>query len=393
MLRIDIPTLSEFKSLAQTRADACVSLYVPTSPLPQHSQANRTAFKDLARDALAQLKEARLDKRRLEALAQPIEHLSGSDEPRQVGDKIRKRQNAKPSEVDQFWRLQANSLAVLITADMVQSFRLSETVKPLAEVADRFHMTPLVRSMTSLSNMLVLALSEERVKLLHVFVNMPPSEIRVPGFPKNAEETARRASVNERSPRRRLQGSEGQKVLLAKYARKVDAALHAVLNGLTMPMALAATEPLASIFRSLNTYPGLIEESLEGNPDHISDAQLEAIALPILDRLYSREIDAVKAQYDALKPRRATTDLSHTAHAATIGAVEQLVVDFNAVVPGLVDDTDGSVTYSTTDDAETYSVVDEVARRALLSDARVLAARRQDLPDGAPVMAVLRYAF
>jgi hypothetical protein len=71
-----------------------------------------------------------------------------------------------------------------------------------------------------------------------------------------------------------------------------------------------------------------------------------------------------------LKPGRATTDLSHTAHAATIGAVEQLVVDFNAVVPGLVDDTDGSVTYSATDDAETYSVVDEVARRALLSDAR-----------------------
>jgi hypothetical protein len=370
MLRIDIPTLSEFKALAQTRADACVSLYVPTSPLPQHSQANRTAFKDLARDALAQLKEAGLDKRRLEALAQPIEHLSGSDEPRQVGDKIRKRQNAKPSEVDQFWRLQANSLAVLITADMVQSFRLSETVKPLAEVADRFHMTPLVRSMTSLSHMLVLALSEERVKLLHVFVNMPPSEIRVPGFPKNAEETARRASVNERSPRRRLQGSEGQKVLLAKYARKVDAALHAVLNGLTMPMAFAATEPLASIFRSLNTCPGLIEESLEGNPDHITDAQLEVAALPILDRLYSREIDALKAQYDALKPGRATTDLSHTAHAATIGAVEQLVVDFNAVVPGLVDDTDGSVTYSATDDAETYSVVDEVARRALLSDAR-----------------------
>ena len=36
------------------------------------------------------------------------------------------------------------------------------------------------------------------------------------------------------------------------------------------------------------------------------------------------------------------------------------------MVPGLVSDIDGSVTYSASDDAETYSVVDEVARRALL---------------------------
>jgi hypothetical protein len=49
------------------------------------------------------------------------------------------------------------------------------------------------------------------------------------------------------------------------------------------------------------------------------------------------------------------------------GAIDQLVVDLDAVIPGLVSDIDGSVTYSTSDDAKTYSVVDEVARRALLA--------------------------
>jgi hypothetical protein len=69
------------------------------------------------------------------------------------------------------------------------------------------------------------------------------------------------------------------------------------------------------------------------------------------------------------------------------------VVDLDAVIPGLVSDFDGSVTYAASDDAETYSVVDEVARRALRTGARVLGARRDDLPGRAPLLAILRYRF
>ena len=56
-------------------------------------------------------------------------------------------------------------------------------------------------------------------------------------------------------------------------------------------------------------------------------------------------------------------------------------------------DLDGSVTYSASDDAETYSVVDEVARRALCTGARVMGARKEELPDHAPLAAILRYEF
>jgi len=132
---------------------------------------------------------------------------------------------------------------------------------------------------------------------------------------------------------------------------------------------------------------------IEGNPDTLTDAELEEAAIPILDRLYSRELKAVIARYDELKPRRATADVSYAAHAATAGAVEQLLVDLDAVIPGLVSDIDGSVIYSASDDAETYSVVDEVARRALYTGAKVMGARKEELPDRAPLTAILRYEF
>jgi hypothetical protein len=182
-------------------------------------------------------------------------------------------------------------------------------------------------------------------------------------------------------------------VLLHQYVRKVEHAIHGALAGQNAPLVLAAEEPLASMFRSVNTYPRLADEMIEGNPDQITDAELEDDAILILDRLYSRELKAVIALYDELKPRRATTDVSFAAHAATAGAIEQLLVDLDAVVPGFVSDIDGSVIYSASDDAETYSVVDEVARRALCTGAKVMGARKDELPDRAPLAAILRYQF
>jgi hypothetical protein len=393
MLHIDIPTLAEFKALAQIKGETCVSLYLPTSPLVDNIRANRIAFRDLAREALAQLREAGADKRKIAVFEERFDHLAGLEHDVQDEDKIRKLQRAKPDPFDTFWHYQANGLAVLSTSGLMRMFRLPTPPKPLAEVADRFHLTPLIRAMTSPHDIFVLALAEESVRLIRAFANFPPVRLQIPDLPRNAEEATRRPSFHVRAPRRRLQNLEGEKVLLHKYVRKVEQAVHGVLAGLSTPLVLAAEEPLASMFRSLNTYPRLADEMIEGNPDLTTDAELEDAAIPILDRLYSRELKAVITRYDELKPRRATTDVSYAAHAATAGAIDQLLVDLDAVVPGLVSDIDGSVIYSASDDAETYSVVDEVARRALYTGARVLGAKREELPDRAPLAAILRYDF
>jgi hypothetical protein len=393
MLHIDIPTLEEFKALAQIKGETCVSLYLPTSPLGTSAKFNRIAFKDLAKEALSQLKEAGIDKDKIAVFEEQFDRLAGAEHDVQDEDKIRKRQRAKPDPIESFWRYQANGLAVLTTSGTMRTFRLPNPPKPLAEVADRLHLTPLIRAMTSPHDIFVLALAEESVRLVHAFANFPPQRLQVPDLPKNAEEATRRPSFHVRAPRRRLQNLEGEKVLLQQYVRKVEHAIYSVLAGRNAPLVLAAEEPLASMFRSLNTYTRLADEIIEGNPEERTDAELEDAAIPILDRLYSRELKAVIARYDELKPRHATTDVSYAAHAATAGAIDQLLVDLDAVVPGLVSDIDGSVTYSASDDAETYSVVDEVARRALYTGARVMGARKEELPDHAPLTAILRYPF
>jgi hypothetical protein len=393
MLHIDIPTLAEFKHLAQIKGEICVSLYLPTSPLGEDARVNRVAFKDIAREAVLQLKEAGTNKKDISAFEERFEQLAGPEHDVQDEDKIRKLQRAKPDPIEQFWRYQASGLGVLATTGMTQTFRLPNRPKPLAEVADRFHLTPLIRAMTSPHDVFVLALAEESVRLIHAFAKFPPQRLQVPDLPSSAEDATHRPSFHVRAPRRRLQNLEGEKVLLQQYVRKVEHAIDGVLAGQSAPLVLAAEEPLASMFRAANTYPRLADEMIGGNPDTRTDAELEDAAIPILDRLYSRELKAVIARYDELKPRLATTDVSYAAHAATAGAIEQLLVDLDAVIPGLVSDIDGSVIYSASDDAEAYSVVDEVARRALYTGAKVMGARKDELPDRAPLTAILRYEF
>jgi hypothetical protein len=211
-------------------------------------------------------------------------------------------------------------------------------------------------------------------------------------MPGDAASAVGKASLGDRSPDRRVQGSEGQKIRLGQYARRVQDALRPLLTGLELPLILAATEPLASIFRSVSTYPHLAGPVIAGNPDAKTDAELADASRRILDELYAAELAELRDRYAQRVPQgRASDDLAAIARAATVGAVDTAFVDIDESVPGYVDDADGALTLDAADDAANYGVVDEIARRVLLARGRVLAVRREDVPGQGPAAAILRY--
>lgn len=371
MLHVDIPTLPEIRALIAARADACVSIYVSTTPETQHVKASRIAFGNLTKTALEQLDAAGLDKRRLALLEDELSAL-GEDEA--------------------FWRLQAHSLAVLATPESVRTFRLATAVTGIVEVSDRFHLKPLLRAIAFPQHAFVLALSENAVRLAEVFANLPPVHVRVPDLPKSAADAVGRASVNNLTQNTRIANAGGQKVLLRQYARQVDAALRALLSGRHTPLILAATDPLGAIFRMVNTYPALVREGIANSPDRLSDGELAEAARKVLDQYYVREVEAAKALFQTgLGQRRATTDIGVAARAATMGAVELLLVDIDHVIPGTVDESDGAVALASTASAASYDVIDAIAGRAILTGAKFLGVRRADIPGEAPLAAILRY--
>jgi hypothetical protein len=63
------------------------------------------------------------------------------------------------------------------------------------------------------------------------------------------------------------------------------------------------------------------------------------------------------------------------------------------VVHGTVEEADSTVDLADAARADSYGVVDEIARRVLLSGGEVLSVRQADIPEGKPLAAVLRYAL
>lgn len=371
MLYVDIPTLPEIRALIEKRADACVTIFLATTPQTQHVSASRTEFGNMRKAAVQQLTAAGFDKRRLALLD---EELSGLQED------------------DEFWRFQANSLIVLATPDQVRTYRIATSISPGIQVSDRFHLKPLLRAMAFPQHAYVLALSENSVRLIEIFADSPPSIVPVPGLPASAADAVGRSSVNNLTQGTRISNSQGQTVLLRQYARRVDASLRPVLAGRDIPLILASTDPLGPIFRACNSYPALAAETIIGSPDQTPDHDLAQKARAILDGVYSAEVSAAKALYQArLGQRRATDELSGVARAATMGSIELVLFDIDAVELGVVDDVTGDVSSDQAPAAASYDIYDEIIGRAVLSGAKFLGVRNTDMPGGRPIAAILRY--
>jgi hypothetical protein len=372
-LNTDIPTRAELGSLLEARDPASVSIYLPTSVATQKARADRIELKTLASDAIGQLEEAGADRRAVGQVRDALDDVI---------------------EDDGFWREQAHSLAVFASPQKLRTFRLPNLLTAVVEVGDRFYVKPLLRAVTFPQAAFVLALAAGSVRLIELTREGPPSAVDVPGLPTDAASAAGKASIADRSPSRRIQGSEGQKVRLRQFARKVDHALRGVLSGRELPLILAAAEPLESIYRSVNGYPHLAERGIQGSPEAATDAELADAARALLDGLYAQELAELRDRFQRrFDQGRASTDVATIAHAATYGAVDTVFVDIDQKVPGVVDDESGAVTFSSDDDAASYGVVDEIVRRVLLSGGRVLAVRAPDVPGGGAVAAILRYAL
>ena len=371
ILHTDVPTRDQLDRLLAAREPWSVSIYLPTSP-SSRGDAERIELKNLAGEATRQLEQAGAPRGDVIAIDEELADLVGDDE---------------------FWRYQARSLAVFLTPTTSTTFRLANNLTAVIEVSDRFHLKPLLRAVTFPHSAFVLALAQNSVRLLEIAADLEPADVEIADLPTDVAGAVGKSSIRDPAPVGRIQGAEGRKTRMRQYARRIDEALRPLLNGLDLPLILAAAEPIASIYRSVNSYPHLLATTLPGNPEAMSDGELAESARRLLDDLYAGELRATQETYALrVSQRRASSDIADVAHAATFGLVDTVLVDIDEVVSGYVDEETGAVTFDDTGDAVNYGVVDEIARRVWLNGGKVLAVRRDDIPGQGSVAAIFRYA-
>jgi hypothetical protein len=193
-LYVDLPTRGDIERLSAVRAGACVSIYLPTTPLTQDAPDDRIAFKNLAGEALAALRTRGTDKAQVAGLEEALADLVDDDE---------------------FWRFQARSLAVLATPVELLTFRLPNTLEPLSMAADRFFIKPLLRAITVPQSAYVLALAQGGVRLVEVSADLPSVAVKVEGLPSDVASAAGKASILDRSQSGRIHGAKARRCACA----------------------------------------------------------------------------------------------------------------------------------------------------------------------------------
>ncbi|MGN6255010.1 MAG: baeRF11 domain-containing protein [Solirubrobacterales bacterium] len=367
-LHTDIPSRRQIERLLRARGDKLVSIYLPTTPITPEADAARIAFKNLAAEAVAELDAGAADRKEIEGALEDL-HVDRD-----------------------FWAEQAHSLAVFADPRGLRAFRLPNRLTEAVQVGDRYYVKPLLRTVTFPQTAFVLALAEGSVRLLEVTPDLPTFEVRVPDLPDDAADAVGKASITDRSPARRLQGTEGRKTLVRSYARAVDRALRGVLGGQDVPLILAASEPIDAIFRSVNSYPHLADRSLPGSPEDATDAELGEAAREVLDGLYADQLRELTDRFEERSTAgRTAVEINDLGRAATFGAVETLFVDIDAKLAGTIDEESGAVALGDAERAGDYGVADELCRRVILAGGTVLAVRAAEVPGGGPAAAILRY--
>ena len=161
-------------------------------------------------------------------------------------------------------------------------------------------------------------------ELIEVSSDLPAVELKLQGMPKDVAGAARKASIKDRSPSGRLQGSEGMKVRQAQYARKIDRCPRGLLGPGNPPDPGRHRTDAIDLPRD-QSYPHLARPAILTNPEVQSDADLAAVPAPSSMSCSGMNLRRSARCLSSQRQGRTTSDLAQAARAATYGAVQLLL--------------------------------------------------------------------
>ncbi len=314
----DLVTKGDLQTLLTVKSP-CVSLYLSTHR--GGSERDSVLWKNLLGEAQERLMARGLRRPEAAALLGPARKL--------LEDRV-------------FWGGVSDGLAFFLVEGFTAAFRLPLPFPPLAAVADRADVLPLLPLFSGDGRFYLLALSQNRVALLQG-THFGVHGIDVKGLPRSLEEAMRFHDADEpllfhTHPALGLGrwgavfhghgvGVDDVKDDLLRYFQQINRGLHELLREERAPLVLASVEYLWPLYRKANSYPLLLESGVAGNPDRLSPRELHHRAWPLVEPVFQGARRRAAALYEQAAGTGRTTDrLDEVVAAAHKGCVELLFI-------------------------------------------------------------------
>src|SRR5438874_969781 len=348
-----------FQELLADQTPPCISLYMPTLLAKPPAAENLRRFDNLLDRASKQLENVFSQHNAMTLLSK----FHG----------LRKD--------DLFWAHPTASIAVFGSPTIFQAHKLQRPVSEMVEVADSFHLKPLIRAHQFTGRFEVLCLTQRNVRLLQGNQDkLEPVEIR--NVPRSIQEALADGTDERPIGDTSTAPASANDADLDRFFREVDKALwqnHSRQSGL--PIILCAVEEYHPRFHQISKNPHLLEEGIKLNPDALPLERIREEAWKIIEPYYRRQIDRVLEEFGrARATQQGSEDVNEVAQAAAFARVGTLLVDADKHIGGRLDPTNGRVEYGDMAEADFDDLLDDIAERVMKTGGQVLVMPAAQMP-------------
>lgn len=378
---MDLITRTELEQLAGAEGGVRISLYQPTHRAGREIEGDRLHLKNQLTAVEALLADEGHGRAEVQELLAPAWALM---------------------EDTAAWQEMADGLALFLTADGLQTYRLPMELPRLTTVGERFVLSPLMPLLND-ETYLALTVSQKQVRVLEGN-RLSVRELDLQGVPASFHDVFEEDELvrAEKAPRPAPSGSPGgasavyygsgvfdnvhQKEVV-EFFREVADGVQQALNDRREPMVLVGLTEWMSSFRDVNRYPHLTDEGVERNPDDLTAHDLHEATWPIIEhRLRARE-ETVLERFGQQRAHDGAVDTaSETLEAAQQGRVDTLLLDLESCWSN---GNGGEVVRLGGDSPHVCERLDEAASATLRFGGQVLVC--DELPDRLRVGAILRF--
>ena len=267
--------------LASPRTGPLISLYLP---FPARGIPRLwLQWRNLVRKVEKELESRGIHGEEKEKLLGPARELIGKKDPRQPG---------------------TLGVAAFLAPQFFRAVGLPEAPAATCSVGEHFHLYPLVYLMRLHQGFHILALRANGARLIRVEGGMA-TLVEMPGLPVNMREALQ---FHDRDDYLGLHttaagavaghgaqfhghgvGVDDEKSDTVLYFRMVNRVVRQTLGNEAGPLVLATVKANLPLYREVNTYPGLLEACVPGNPDRLKNGKLVQAAFALVEPLFRAE--------------------------------------------------------------------------------------------------------
>ncbi|MEO7313967.1 MAG: hypothetical protein ABIW47_02195 [Ginsengibacter sp.] len=385
---MQIITKKEIAELIDVNQENCISIFIPTHRAGKKvlQGEDTIVLKNQLKEVTNKLAKKGLPAGDIKKMMAPVQQLIDNTS---------------------FWREQSDGLAIFIADGFSKVITLPVYFKEFNYVSNSFYLKPLMPMFVGDGNFYLLMLERSNVKLYecthHSFTEIkiddciPETKQDVVGYDyeqKNLQFRTGQAGEGRAMYHGQEAATGKQKNEIKKYLRAINDGLAPLLKEETMPMLIAAQDPLFDIYKEVNTYPNLMEENLKVNFGGTNIYETHELAWESISSVFDKaRKDKIALFLDEQGTGKTAIGIDEIIPAAFNGKVAALFCENMSDIFGNYKEENNAimVTQSEEDD-NTISLMNVAAVKTFLNGGAVYLLDKEEMPNpNSRINALYRY--